>query len=152
MRHKNSRVSDPNEFKTHSGDTHHVQYESRLDFDGTVKLKESGRVDIQAQINSHAGETDMAVIVNRLMMGDTSVLTTKKPMYGDFTQFPRTYAEAFDLVNRSEQAFERLSPDIKVKYDNDVQKWFSSIGTEPWLSDLGLIDVVPTPDDGGVVE
>lgn len=154
MRHKHSRVLDPNEFKTHSGNKFHVSYSSKLNNDGTVSLHESGREDIQASINSHLAETDMAVIISKLQFGDTSVLTSKKPMYGDFTNFPKTFAEAFDLVSRSEKAFEALSPDVKQQFDNDVAKWFSTIGSPEWLDVMGLTPPVvePTSNESEVVE
>lgn len=138
MRNKHARVSDPNSFSTHPGEKFHVVYDSFFNQDGTIRLKPSGKKDIKAEINSHVAETDMAVIVQKLMMGDSSVFSTKKPLYGDFTQFPSTYAEAFELVNRSEKAFESLAPDVKQKFDNDRAKWFSSIGSPEWFEIMGI--------------
>lgn len=147
MRHENARVSDPNSFVSHSGEKFRVLYDSFRNEDGTISLKAASKKDIKAEINSHAAETDMAVIVQKLMMGDSSVLSVKKPLFGDFTQFPTTYAEAFDLVNRSEKAFESLSPDIKQKFDNDCAKWFSSIGSQEWLDIMGISPESPAPPD-----
>lgn len=145
MRHKHSRVPDPNEFKTHPGNSHHIEYSSKFNPDGTITLVESGRTDIQAEINSHLGETDMAVIVHKLQFGDTSVLTSKRPMYGDFTKFPSSFAEVFDLVQRSEQAFESLPVDVKKTFDNSRAKWFSSIGSPEWLKAMGLSPASDVP-------
>lgn len=157
MRNKHSHVSDPNFFSSHPGNTHRVIFSPRFDSDGTINLVESGRVDIKAEINSHAAETDMAVIIDKLQRGDTSVLTSKKAMYGDFTKFPSTFAEAYDLVNRSESAFESLPVDIKQQFDNDRAKWFASIGTPEWYEIMGifgpgLAPVEPALSEKEVVE
>lgn len=147
MRHKHSRVSDPNEFKTNSGDPIKVMYGSKFKSDGTISLFEVSRVNIQDEINSHACETDMSIIINKLRYGDTSVLSSRQPLYGDFTQFPKTFAEAFSLVQRSEDAFNSLPVDIKQAYDNDRAKWFADIGTEKWLSLMGLSSPVKSTVD-----
>lgn len=138
VRNKHTRQSDPNEFRTKHGDRYHVLYGSKVNPDKTITLYEVSREDIKAKINSHAVETDMALILNRLKAGDTSVLTSKKPIYADFTQFPKTYAEAFDLVKRSTDAFDSLPTDVKLHFDNDVSEWFGSIGSPAWLSAMGL--------------
>ncbi len=145
MRNNHSRVPDFNSFRTSPGDEFHISYSSRFNPDGTISLTESGRKNIQEEINSHLVETDMSIIVQRLQFGDTSVLSSKKPMYGDFTNLPSSFAEAFDMVNRSEKAFEALPPDIKQKFDNDRGKWFASIGSPDWFEFMGL---TPSSDPG----
>lgn len=152
MRHKFSRQSDPNEFTTHIGDHFHVLREGRLNSDGTISLRESGREDIKAKINSHKAETDMALIISKLQAGDTSVLNPKPPMYADFTQFPQTYAEAYELVQRSEKAFEGLPVDVKQSFDNDRGKWFASIGTSEWFEKMGFVNVEPSASESEVIE
>lgn len=152
MRHKHSRQSDPNEFTTHIGDHYHILREGRLNADGTISLRESGREDIKAKINSHKAETDMALIIAKLQAGDTSVLNPKPPMYADFTQFPQTYAEAYELVQRSEKAFEGLPVDVKQSFDNDRGKWFASIGTSEWFEKMGFVNVEPSASESEVTE
>lgn len=152
MRHKHSRQSDPNEFTTHIGDHYHILREGRLNSDGTISLREYGREDIKAKINSHKAETDMALIIAKLQSGDTSVLNPKTPMFADFTQFPQTYAEAYELVQRSEKAFESLPVDVKQSFDNDRGKWFASIGTSEWLQKMGFVNVEPSSPESEVTE
>ena len=146
MRNDKNRVPDFNSFKTCTGDKFHLEYASKRMPDGTLKLSESGRTDIQAKIQSYASECDMAVIISKLKYGDTSVLSSKQPMYGDFTQFPSSYAEMLDLVTRSEKAFDSLSPSIKQQFDNDIAKWFSSIGSPEWLRIMGLVQPDPVKE------
>lgn len=141
MRNKFCRVCDPNTFCTCSGSPEKVDYARKVNSDGTISLRECRRLNIQNEINSHREECDMAVILHKLRYGDTSVLTHKKPIYADFTQFPQSYAECLDLVHRSEDAFNSLDPAIKQKFDNSKEKWFASIGSDFWMKEMGFVPV-----------
>lgn len=153
VRNKFSRVPDFNSFLTSVGEKFHVLFDSRLNEDGTIRLIESGREDIQAKINSHASSCDMSVIIRKLQLGDTSVLTSKQPMYGDFTQFPTSYAEVLDLVNRSDKAFTSLDPEVRAQFDNDKSKWFAAIGSPMWLEAMGFNKApATTVNEGAAVE
>lgn len=143
MRHKHSRVSDPNTFFSSPGEHFKQIFSSRLNPDGTVSLSSSGRVNVQAEIDSHLAETDMALIVAKLQRGDISVLNSKQAMYGDFTTLPTTFSEAYDLVLRSESAFEALPVEVKSKFDNSRAKWFSTIGTPLWYERMGMKPPAP---------
>lgn len=149
MRHKHSHQSDPNTFKTSHGSKEHIIRGSRVNPDGTITLYESSRENIKDKINSHLAETDMSIIIARLKNGDTSVLSANRPIYADFTQFPKTYAEAFDLVQRSESAFENLPVNIKQSFDNNVALWFSSIGSPEWIDKMGFNPSSDAPSSGG---
>lgn len=146
LRNKHAAVSDPNKFNTNSGDKFHVLREGRLQPDGTIRLVETGRENIQEKINSFAPGCDMSLIISRLRMGDSSVLTMKSPVYGDFTQFPTSYAECLDLVHRSEDAFKNLPIDVRQSFDNDINKWFATIGTEEWIRHMGLSNNSPAAE------
>ena len=90
MRNPNARV--PLEFEpTCSGDRYHIDYQPIIE-DGCIQLVESGRTDIQALIDSYADSCDMSLILQRLSIGDTSVLNPKTPMFGDFTACPSSLA------------------------------------------------------------
>lgn len=167
MRHNFSRVPDPASFKSCVGDFFQPVYSPSFAPDGSITLKEVDRVDIKKEINSHVPYTDMRYIISRLLAGDDSVLSSKEPMYGDFTQFPRSYAEMLELVQRGEDAFNALPLDVRMKFDNDRFKWFASIGSDSWFDAMGIsasaaadvsretsvpIDVVPDVKEVDVVE
>lgn len=149
MRNLNARVPDFSGIFSHPGETEHTIYAPSFATDGTIVLSPSDVVDIKKEINSYFEQTDMAYILSRLMDGDDSVITSKAPMYGDFTQFPRTYVEMLQLVQSGEDAFNALPADIRLKFDNDRCKWFASIGTDEWFDFMGLSNE-PTRDDGAV--
>lgn len=146
MRHKFARVPDPAEFKSPEGDLFQVVYSSYYKPDGTIGLKESDRIDIKKEINSHRDETDMSFILSRLMAGDDSVLNPRPPMFGDFTQLPTSYAEMLNMVLAGEQYFDSLPLETKKEFDNDRGKWFASIGTDSWLKAMGFVST-ETPAD-----
>lgn len=140
MRHKHSRVPDDfSAFKSPSGDLFHDILTPSFRPDGTIELKVSDSVDIKKEINSHRDETDMAFVLSRLMAGDDSVLNPRPPMYGDFTQFPKSYVEMLNLVLDGERYFNSLPLDVRKNFDNDRGKWFATIGSESWLDSMGFV-------------
>lgn len=152
MRHKEARVPDDfSVFKSSAGDLFHDVYVPSFRADGTIQLCVSDRIDIKKEINSHREETDMSFILSRLMAGDDSVLNPRPPMYGDFTQFPKSYAEMLNMVIDGERYFDSLPMETRKKFDNNHAKWFSSIGSSDWLENMGFVsreaDPVPVVPD-----
>lgn len=140
MRHKHARVPDDfTSFKSPVGDLFHDVLTPSFRSDGTIELKVSDRVDIKKEINSHRDETDMAFILSRLMAGDDSVLNPNPPLYGDFTQFPKSYVEMLNMVLDGERFFDSLPLETRKKFDNDRGKWFASIGQVDWLDNMGYV-------------
>lgn len=139
-----------------SGDKEHIIYSARKLPNGHIKLVESDRVDIQEKINSYADQCDMSFIITRLSMGDTSVLNPNKPVYGDFTQFPKSFRGMYDVVHAAEAAFNALPPDTRKEFNYDVSKWFSEAGSPDWIKvmfpevDKPSIDVQPKPASSSV--
>ena len=126
MRNPNAAVSDPNSFLTCPGDKVHIIYGSR--FNGSkVVLVEEGRQDIQESINAHAPYTDLAYMLSRLKVGDTSVLSSKRPIYGDFSGMPANPVDAINMVHAAESHFNTMSFEEKQKYNNDYRVWLASI-------------------------
>lgn len=150
MRNPHAAVSAPDDFVTAPGDKYHVTYAPRVLDDGTIKLVESGKDDIQQSINSYRPSTDMSFILQRMSVGDMSVLNSGTPSFGDFTEMPKTYAEALQLVIDGEREFKALPLDVRNKFDNDFRRYLASAGSDDWLSKMA--DVMPKPDNVDVVE
>ena len=92
MRNKNAKIPDPNKIFTYPGETEHIDYASKVLPDGRIELTESGRWNIDEYINSFRDTCDMHYILQQLKLGNLEVINQKKPMYGDFTQAPKSYA------------------------------------------------------------
>lgn len=138
MRNVNAKVSDPNSFSTCPGSPEHIIYSAKVMDDGTIKLKEAGKENIQQKIDSFRESTDMAYILHRLAQGDNSVLNQKQPMFGDFTKMPKTLAETLQLHIDAENEFYKLPLDVRSKFDNDFQKWFVTAGSDGWCEKMGF--------------
>ena len=60
-------------------------------------------------------------------------------MYGDFTQFPKSYVEMLNMVLDGERYFDSLPLETRKKFDNDRGKWFASIGNADWFENMGYV-------------
>ena len=88
---------------------------------------EQGTVDLQERIQVQAPSTDLAYMIKRLKLGDSSVLTTKQPLYGDFTQFPTDGSELVNTLLHAEYAFNQLPDEERKDHGYDYRSWLSSI-------------------------
>lgn len=119
------------------GDPKHVLYANEVLDDGSIHLVPSGVEDTDEIIESHRQSTDMNIILAKIANGDVSVLEKRNPMYGDFTEMPKTYAEALQMQIDSERMYNELPAEVKSKFDNDKNKFFAAAGTEEWFDKLG---------------
>lgn len=160
MRNPYARVPDPRSFVSCAGSKYHIIYESR--FNGrTLCLVEVGREEIQPKINAFAPYTDLVYMLSRLKVNDFSVLSSRPPMYGDFSGLPANPVDAINLVHSAESAFAGLPLDEKQKFNNDYRVWLASV-----FSGSGLHAVSPgssasaapvvkkeeSSNDGGITE
>lgn len=129
---KNDIVSNP-------GRNVHVIYSPIVNDDGSIDLVESGKEDINEYIQSFAESCDLECILAKYAAGDTSVLNVKRPMFGDFTQMPSTYAEVLQLQIDSANLFNSLPVEIKKQFDNDPNKFLAAAGTQEWIDKIAAI-------------
>lgn len=121
------------------GDPIHIIYGPKVNDDGTIDLVEIGKENTDDIIESHRESTDMNVILDKIAAGDVSVLEQRKGMYGDFTEMPKTYAEALQMQIDAEKMYNELPVEIKNKFDNDKNKFFATAGTEDWFDKCGYV-------------
>lgn len=126
MRNSFSKVSNPGEFSTPPGDNIHHICSGR--FDGrTLKVVETGTEDIQQMIQAHAPFTDLRFMLSRLSVGDSSVLSSREPMYGDFSGLFDNPVDAINALNDARSRFDQLSAEDKKACNNDWRVWFASL-------------------------
>lgn len=125
-----------NEFVSDPGSPIEITYSPKVNKDGSIELVETGKVNTDEMIQSYKDSTDIRMILARCAEGDFSGLNMKTPMYGDFTQMPKTYAEALQLRIDADNLFNSLPVDIKQKFDNDSNKFFAQSGTEEWYKNI----------------
>ncbi len=126
MRNPFSMVSNPGEFSTPPGDPIHHICTGR--FNGrTLSVVETGTEDIQQSIQAHAPFTDLRFMLSRLSVGDESVISSRQPLYGDFSGLFDNPVDAINAVNDARRSFDLLSAEEKKACNNDWRVWFASL-------------------------
>lgn len=108
---------------------------------GERVLKLDQIIDQQAEIDSYLEETKIENIIRRASI-DPNIAARIAPELGggiqDFTEMPHTLAELQNIMIRAEQIWSEVPKEIKLKFDNDVDKFVTSFGTVEWAKNLGL--------------
>lgn len=98
-------------------------YRARRQENGIIELEQTGEVDIYEEIQSHRESCELTSILRRFANGETDVLSRTQGMYGDFTTFPRTYAELLNRLIDGKAMFESLPLEERQKFGNDFGLW-----------------------------
>ena len=110
-------------------------------------------IDQQAEIDSYLEETKIENIIRRASI-DPNIAARIAPDIGggiqDFTETPHTLAEIQNIMIRAEQIWSEVPKEIKLKFDNDVDKFIASFGTVEWAKNLGIYEEKQA--DGKVTE
>lgn len=108
---------------------------------GEKVLKLDQIIDQQAEINSYLEETKIENIIRRASI-DPNIAARIAPDLSeeiqDFTEMPHTLAELQNIMIRAEQIWDEVPKEIKLKFDNNVDKFVTSFGTIEWAKNLGL--------------
>lgn len=110
---------------------------------GEKVLRLDQTIDQQAEIDSYLEETKIENIIRRASI-DPNIAERIAPNLGggiqDFTEMPHTLAEMQNIQIRAEQIWEEVPKEIKLKFDNDVDKFIASFGTVEWAKNLGIYE------------
>lgn len=130
-------------YYTPAGSSIKPVYSAKVRDDGVIELVQTGEEDIQEFIDSFAEETCISSIVARCAAGDTSVLSKRQGTYGDFSDFPKTYRDVLQVVIDGRNYFDSLPVEIKDKFNQSFEQWFTTYGTEDWFNAMGIGVVDP---------
>lgn len=119
---------------------------------GSVELEKDGMEDVYAFIQSHRDSVDINLLLQRYARGDVSALNKRTGSFGDFTQFPKSYAEALQAVMDAERMFMDLPLETRAKFGHDSNRFISMIGTNEWSDYLGLTPAVVDDPAGDPVK
>lgn len=120
------------------GSPEHITYAGYYDEKGRVVLEESGRENIYDFIQSHAESCDIHVLMKRYQNGDIDALSQKQGFYGDFLDFPKTYAEALNHMNEMERQFMSLPVETREKFGNSFTEFLAASAEPDFLDRLGI--------------
>lgn len=129
--------------ETEAGKKVRLTFRWTYDEKGNKTLVEDEEIDRDAEIQSYLEETKIENIINRAAF-DPSIaqkmgarLSDEEPQ--DFTNMPKTLAEAQNIMIEAEQEWKKMPREIKQKFDNDVDKFIAGFGTADWMEAMGLI-------------
>lgn len=126
---------------TEAGETVRRTYLWERNEKGEKVLRLDQTIDQQAEIDSYLEETKLENIIRRASI-DPDIAARIKPDIGggiqDFTEAPQNLAELQNIMMRAEQIWDEVPKDIKIKFDNDVDKFIASFGSVKWAKNLGI--------------
>lgn len=129
------------EWPTEAGESVRRTYLWERNEKGEKVLNLDQIIDQQAEIDSYLDETKIENIIRRASI-DPNIAERIAPDLGggiqDFTEAPHTLAELQNIMIRAEQVWDEVPREIKLKFDNDVDKFISSFGTIEWAKNLGI--------------
>lgn len=126
---------------TEAGESVRLTYLWEYNEKGEKVLKLDQTIDQQAEIDSYLEETKIENIIRRASI-DPEIAARIAPNLGggiqDFTEAPQTLAELQNIMIRAEQIWGEIPKEIKLKFDNNVDKFVASFGTVEWAKNLGI--------------
>ena len=108
---------------------------------GEKVLRLDQTIDQQAEIDSYLEETKLENIIRQASINPDIAARIKTDIGGgiqDFTEAPQNLAEIQNIMIRAEQIWDEVPKNIKLKFDNDVDKFIASFGTDEWAKNLGI--------------
>lgn len=131
------RLMSRKRFNTECGTCDKADYEPVYDRAGVWHLEEKKtRIQTYMEIQSHADECDINLIMARYRNGETDVLSQVQGVYGDFTNVPTNYADILNDTLKMEQLFMSLAPEVREKFNNSVEQFGTALGTDEWQKSM----------------
>ena len=127
------------------GSPEKVLYQPCFDENGVMDLVEVGKEDLYGYIQSHKDSVDIHVILKRFEQGDVAALSRVQGTYGDFTEMPKTYAEALNAMIHAENYFNGLPVEVRAEFGHSFQQFLASMDKEDFVEKMHVTDSAPDP-------
>ena len=101
-------------------------YGKEIDKDGKVHIVETGKTNLYEKIQASKEDTLIYNILDRFNAGDISVLQARQGVYGDFTDAPKTLAEAQQSLITAENYFNSLPLDVRAEFNHSFSEFLAS--------------------------
>lgn len=125
-------------FNSNVGSRFKTLYSPKVSSKGSIDLVESGKDSIYEYIQSFKDSCDINVLLKRFRAGDTAALMSGHTEFLDTIEMPKTYAEMLQVSIDYENFFNKLPSDVKKKFDNNFGQFVATIGSDEWMSSLGI--------------
>ena len=110
---------------TACGDSEHTVFSPHLLPDGSFELLPLAKVNLKDEINSHADECDLSLILNKLDNGDFSALCRAPAVFGEGSEIPGNLREFLYVGIEASRAFDLLPHELRSKF-NSLKDWVSA--------------------------
>lgn len=131
---------------TEVGETIRRTYLWEINEKGEKVLTLDQIIDQQAEIDSYLEETKLENIIRRASIDPDLAARLVPDMGGglqDTTEMPKNLMELQNIMLQAEQIWDEIPKEIKLKFDNDVDKFVASFGTVDWAKNLGIYQENP---------
>lgn len=126
-------------YRACNGSPERLIRKAKYDENGSVSLEVVGKDNLYLEIQSWKDACDVNLLVKRFAEGDAAALQRRQAMYMDCTNFPHTYAEMLQVMDNANTFWNTLSAEQKMKFDNDINKFFAGMDNLPDFFDkLGI--------------
>lgn len=95
--------------------------------DGKVKIVETGKTNIYEKIQASKDATLVYNILDRYNAGDVEALNQRQGSYGDFSNAPKTLAEAQQQLINAEAYFESLPLEVRKEFNHSLNEFLTSV-------------------------
>lgn len=120
-------------------------FEYEIDNKGRKKLVKTGEKNLYEEIQASLESTKIENVLARVAVGD---YTDFRPdgIYADVSEIPNNLIQARQEMQKVENLWNHLEPEVRAKYNFDVNQFMAEAGTEAWLIDAGLLNINATED------
>ena len=126
----------PKAIPTPAGDEFLELFQEEFDKDGKKIIVNIGKTNIYDKIQEGKENTEISHILERIALGDLSVLRSQQPQYIDATTLPKTLMEANNIVLKAKQEFEKMPKEVREKFDYSPDEYVNTMGTKEWLDKM----------------
>lgn len=95
---------------------------------GKKELKATGKTNIYEFIQKSLDDTLVYNILKKFEAGDLDALNRAVGAYGDFTNAPRSLAEAQQLIINAEKEFNKLPLDVRKEFNYSASEFLAGFG------------------------
>lgn len=129
-----------------------ILYSPIFDRNGVWHLEETGKENLYDYIQSHADSVDIHVILKQFASGDVSVLSRVQGAYGDFTNMPKTFADALNTMIAAEQYFLSLPVDVRSQFGHNFNQFIASMDSPDFTTKMGIAPQVDSSEPPAPVQ
>lgn len=123
-------VKTPVEGLTPLGDKTYRKTRYFIDENGERQAEPGDEVNLDAYIQASATATDLAVIYQKFMDGDETVVNVGQGIYCDVTQLPTDINDVVAskrIIDTASKSFNSLPEEVQELFHGDVNEYFNAV-------------------------